>query len=122
MKTRERDHERFPSDENGDVLWEFFTKGDPLTEPREIDFSCVFASEEAALDFAVSCLRSGFKVELTELAVEERPGDGLDWEVFVYTDAIPTHSEISKIEEALGKHAAEVGGRFSGWSAIFLGP
>jgi hypothetical protein len=116
----ERDYKQFPDDDNGEVLWRLRSQGDALTEPREIDFSVVMPSEDAALEFAVTCLRSGFKVELAE--ADEHHEDGLDWEVFVYTDAVPTHSDITMLEDALTKQAVPLGGRFSGWSATFVPP
>lgn len=113
-----RDYEEFPDDDNGDVLWHFRSKGDALTEPREIDVTVIFPAEEAALEFAVTCLRSGFKVEVHE--TEEKQEDGLDWEVIVYTHAVPTHADITALEAALGQEAAPLGGRTSGWSAVFV--
>jgi hypothetical protein len=116
--TMKRDYNQFPEDDNGEVLWRFRTQGDALTEPREIDFTVILPSEEAAIEFAVACLRSEFKVEMYE--TDEKQDDGLDWEVIVYTTAVPTHADITMLEEALGKQAAPLGGRASGWSAVFI--
>jgi len=113
-----RDLEQFPKDDNGDVLWHLRTKGDALTEPRELDFTVIFPSEATAIEFAVACLRSGFKVEFHE--TEAKQLDGLNWEVIVYTHAVPTHSDITILEDALGRQAAPLGGRTSGWSAVFI--
>ena len=88
--------------------------------PREIDFSVLLPSEEAALEFATICLRGGFKVELAKL--DEAQEDGLDWEIVVYTTAVPTHSDITMLEAALKEQAAPLGGRMSGWSALFVDP
>lgn len=118
LTTMIRDHEQFPADDNGDVLWHLRTKGDSLTKPRELDFTVIFPSEEAAIEFAVTCLRSEFKVEFRE--AEEKQDDGLNWEVIAYTYAVPTHSDITMLEDALGKQAAPLGGRTSGWSAVFV--
>jgi hypothetical protein len=115
-----RDYNQFPDDDSGDVLWHFRTKGDALTEPREIDFTVILPSEDAAIEFAVICLRSGFKVEMEESPEEERQEDGLDWNVTVYTHAVPTHADITALEKSLGEHAGPLGGRASGWSAIFV--
>jgi Regulator of ribonuclease activity B len=41
-----RDYAQFPNDDNGDVLWHLHSKGDALTEPREIDFTVILPSEE----------------------------------------------------------------------------
>ena len=118
MNSLPRNYEQFPEDDNGEVLWSFVCQGDNLTVPREIDFSVIFPSEEAAIEFAVTCLRSDFKVELGEQ--EEPSDDGLNWEVTVYTHAIPAHADISRLEAALGEEAAKSGGRNSGWSAVFV--
>ena len=113
-----RDYTEFPKDDNGEVLWQLRCEGDALTESRELDFTVILPSEEAATEFAVICLRSGFKVQMEQS--EEQHEDGLDWNVIVYTDAIPTHSDITALEQSLGEHAAPLGGRTSGWSSIFV--
>lgn len=113
-----RDYREFPDDDNGNVLWHMRSKGDSLTKPREIDFSVIFPSEDAAIEFSVTCLRSEFKVGYHE--TEQKHEDGLDWEVIVYAHAVPTHADIAMLEDALGKRAALLGGRTSGWSARFV--
>jgi hypothetical protein len=114
----QRDPLLFPADENGDVLWHMRSKGDALSQPREIDVSAVFPSEDAALDYATGCLRSSFKVEMQH--DEEAKPDGLVWRVVVYTHMVPTHTDICSLEAALRKHAVRHQGRVDGWSAIFL--
>jgi len=113
-----RDYSLFPNDDNGDVLWHMRSKGDELTQPRELDFTVILPSEEAAINFALGCLRSGFKVEMEQS--DEHNGDGLDWTVTVYTCAVPSHSDISTLEQSLGEFAAPLGGRTSGWSSVFV--
>jgi hypothetical protein len=44
----ERDFDKFPDDENGDILWDIHSRGNDLTERREVDFSVIFPTEEAA--------------------------------------------------------------------------
>jgi hypothetical protein len=114
----QRDYTLFPKDDNGDVLWHMRTKGDALTKPRELDFTVILPSEEAAIEFAVACLRSGFKVEMEES--EEHHEDGLNWNVVVYAHAVPVHSDITALEQALGQQVASLGGRTSGWSSVFI--
>jgi hypothetical protein len=114
----QRDPGLFPADDNGDVLWHMRLKGDGLSRPREVDFSAVFPSEDAALDYAIGCLRSSFKVEVQH--DEEPKPDGLVWRVVVYTHMVPTHTDICSLDVALRKHAARHQGRFDGWSSIFL--
>ncbi len=115
-----RDYQEFPENDNGAILWKLRTHGDLLIDPREIDFTVILPSEKAALEIAMQCLRSGFKVELNR--VDEPQDDGLDWEVLVYTTAVPTYSGITAIETALDAQAALLGGRASGWSSLFVPP
>jgi len=42
----------FPNDENGDVLRRLQNDGDDLTQPRNIDFTVVFPTEDASQQFA----------------------------------------------------------------------
>jgi hypothetical protein len=57
-----RDYAKYLDDENGDVLWQMLQHGDDLSKPREIDFSVIFPTEDAALEFAVVLLRHEQKV------------------------------------------------------------
>ena len=113
----ERDYNQFPKDDNGDVLWQLRCEGDALTEPREIDFTLLFPSKKAAHDFAAT-LREKFRVELQE--AEEQQDDGLNWEVIVFVDAVPSYPYITALEEELGNQAAGLNGRASGWSSVFV--
>lgn len=56
-----RDYSRSPDDDNGDVLWNMAQDGDSLIKRREINFSIIYPSEDAALEFAVHLLRNGQK-------------------------------------------------------------
>jgi hypothetical protein len=101
----------FPDDENGEVLRQMAEQGDDLTLPREIDFSVIFPTEEAALKFAVLLLRNGQKVSFSEY--EE--GDGLPWQVQAHPFMVPSHENISGYEELLGSEAEAFGGENDGW-------
>ena len=116
----ERDYERFPDDQNGAVLWHMWKEGDRLIEPREVDFSAVFPSEDSALLIAILYLRKGFKVEVSE--DEPNVKDDLNWRVTVYAVLVPTHTDISEIEAELIEHAQEGGGQVDGWSSVFVSP
>lgn len=118
MNTEERDYEQFPDDSNGAVLWHMRSKGDSLTTPREVDFTALFPSEEAALKFAVRFLRDGWKVEMFE--TEPNSKNNLVWAVMLYTTIVPTHLEISELEEIVTKCAQELGGGTNGWSSVFV--
>jgi hypothetical protein len=101
----------FPNDENGEVLRQMAEQGDDLSVPREIDFSVIFPSEDAALKFAVLLLRNGQKVSFSPY--EEH--DELPWQVQAHPLMVPTHENISGYEDLLGSEAAPFGGRNDGW-------
>jgi hypothetical protein len=109
-----RDYTRFPDDENGDVLWRMLEDGDNLSKPREIDFSVVFPTEDAALQFAVHLLRNDQKVSFSKY--EEH--DQLPWQVHAHPLMEPTHENITGFENQLGEDAAEFGGRNDGWGSM----
>ena len=113
-----RDYKKFPKDDNGEVLWELRTSGDALTEPREIDFSAIFPSKEAADAFAAA-LAKEHRVELERLGKKNQI-EGFPWHVLVYLHAVPQHSSITEFEQLLARQAAPLGGRFWGWSATFI--
>ena len=101
----------FSSDENADVLRQMAEQGDDLSLPREIDFSVIFPTEEAALQFAVLLLRNGQKVSFSPY--EEH--DELPWQVQAHPFMLPTHENISGYEELLATEAAPFGGQGDGW-------
>ncbi|HEY5807790.1 MAG TPA: ribonuclease E inhibitor RraB [Povalibacter sp.] len=109
-----RDYTRFPDDENGDVLWQMLGNADNLSKPREIDFSVIFPTEEAAIQFAVHLLHNDQKVSFS--AYEEH--DELPWQVQVHPFMEPTHENITGFENQLGEDAAEFGGRNDGWGSM----
>ncbi|WP_430392179.1 ribonuclease E inhibitor RraB [Dyella sp. 20L07] len=101
----------FPDDENGQVLRQMAAQGDDLSVPREIDFSVIFPSEDAALKFAVVLLQNGQKVSFSEY--EEH--DELPWQVEAHPFMVPTHENISGYEGVLASEAAPFGGQNDGW-------
>ena len=113
-----RDFDQFPKDDNGDVLWQMRSKGDSLAKPREIDFTAIFPSGDTAVQFAVVCLRDGFKVEMERC--DQHHDDGLNWNVVVYCLAVPTYAGITALEQTLEARAASSTGRVNGWSSVFV--
>ena len=113
-----RDYRQFPKDDNGEVLWHLRTSGDALTDAREIDFSVIFPSRQAASAFA-AMLGGTHRVELERLHKKDHV-DGFPWHVLVYLDAVPQHSTITEFEQLLARQAASLGGRPWGWSATFV--
>lgn len=107
----ERDNKQFPYDENGDVLWAMAQDGDDLTQPREVTFSVIFPTEEAALNFAVHLLRNDQKVSFSPY--EEH--DEFPWQVEAHPTMVPSHERIAGYEAQLAEDAAAFGGRNDGW-------
>lgn len=107
-----RDPQQFPDDDNGNTLWRMHEQGDDLSQPREIDFSVVFATEDDALRFAVRFLTQGFKVQVGQY--EDQP-DGMPWDVSVFLDMAPVHADIGEFEAVLEEQAVELGGKLDGW-------
>jgi nicotinamidase-related amidase len=109
-----RDYETFPDDENGDILWNMGRNGDNLEAPREVDFSVIFPTEEAAIEFALHLLRNDQKVSFS--AYEEHKE--LPWQVQAHPVMTPTHENISGYEEQLAQDAEPLGGRNDGWGCF----
>lgn len=101
----------FPDDDNGDVLRQMAEQGDDLSVPREIDFSVIFPTEDAALKFAILLLRNGQKVSFSEYDENE----DLPWEVQAHPFMVPTHDNISGYESLLAAEAEPLGGQNDGW-------
>lgn len=101
-----RDYEQFPDDENGDVLFRMKEHGDNLSKRREVNFSVVFPTDEAALEFAVHLLKNGQKVSLSPNEVTAHP------------NMIPSHENITGYENLLATDAAKWDGRNDGWGSF----
>jgi nicotinamidase-related amidase len=110
----DRDYEAFPDDENGDILWNMALSGDNLDIPREVDFSVIFPTEEAAIKFALHLLRNDQKVSFA--SYEEH--DELPWQVQAHPVMEPTHENISGYEAELARDATPLGGRNDGWGCF----
>jgi Regulator of ribonuclease activity B len=100
----------FPDDENGDVLRRMAAGGDDLTQPRAVDFTVVFPSEDAANQFAEEFRGKGYKTCVRFAEVEE----DCPWDVIVVKNMVPTHEGITEFENELQDAADAVGGRNDG--------
>ena len=110
----ERDLKQFPNDENGGVLWRMHGAGDNLSAAREVDFSVIFPTEDAALQFAVHLLKNEQKVSFSAYD----GNDELPWQVQAHPFMEPNHENISGYESQLAEDAAPFGGRNDGWGAM----
>ena len=59
-----RDFDKFPDDENGNVLWQMAEDGDDLIEAHEIEYSIAFQSQELAEKCALYLLKEEQKISL----------------------------------------------------------
>jgi len=109
-----RNHSLYPDDENGDILWKMEQDGDNLSVPREIDFSVIFPTEDAALKFAVDLLRNEQKVSFSPYEEHKE----LQWQVQAHPVMLPTHENITGYEGELARSAVEYGGRNDGWGCF----
>ena len=68
--------DQFPDDENGEVLRHMAESGDDLSKPRDIDFTVVMPSEDAARLFSAHFSNAGYLVKVDESGtVPELPWD-----------------------------------------------
>jgi hypothetical protein len=106
---------RFPSDENGDVLKRMLEQGDDLSKPRDINYSFVFATEENARAFTNQVqTTTGLKTELSRY--EERKM----WDTTVTKNMIPTHQDVTALEQSLTRLAEPYGGEADGWGCFVV--
>ena len=103
-----------PDDDNGDVLRRLEAQGDDLTQPRNIDFTVVFPTEDAAEHFAAHFRKEGYivSVEFAETVKE------LPWDVIVVRHMTPSHRGISEFETTLQEVADNLGGLNDGWGCL----
>ena len=106
--------EDIPDDDYGDVLRQMRTNGDSLTQPRQIDFSVVFPTEQAALAFCDAIAKHD-----VEVSYEEGSGLGESpWDVTVTREMVPDHAAIIAMEEWLASHFGPFGGVNDGWGCF----
>lgn len=109
-----RDYEQFPDDENGDVLWGMASRGDNLATAREVNFSVVFRTEAAAMEFAIHLLRNEQKVSFSSYDGK----DGFTWQVDVHVVMPATYENITGFESLLKSDAEPLGGLNDGWGCF----
>jgi hypothetical protein len=104
----------FPDDDNGDVLRRLQAGGDDLSKPRDIDFTVVLPTAEAADALARHFSAQGYGVEseLSDCVA------GLPWDVLVRKPMLPTHAGITAFEAELERVAGPLGGRNDGWGCF----
>lgn len=105
----------FPDDENGRLLRGMARAGDDLSKPRKVEFLFSFASEKHAKEFAAA-VRAKIGLESATAP------DGLldEWNTTVAKEMVPTHGDITKLEEQLTLLADAHGGEACGWDCVAI--
>lgn len=109
-----RDNERFPEDDNGNVLWQMYEDGDDLSEPHQVEFSLVFQEQDKLEQCALHLLRQEQKVSFFN--DEESPEQ--DWVLTIHIEMIPDYSDIVDLEDWFGSIATQFGGEYDGWGCM----
>jgi hypothetical protein len=107
-------HAVFPDDANGDVLRRMQQSGDDLSKPRDIDFTVVMPDERAAQELSEHFHKLGHKVS----AKKSNTVRTLPWDVVIVKQMVPTHAEITELEQMLQGVASPLGGRNDGWACF----
>lgn len=103
-----RDLTLFPEDNVGNALWQMMNDGDDLNQEREIEFSVIFPSEDAALKFGQMLLENNQKLSFS-------PYDGNEefpWEITAYPFVGASYENISSYQNLLISSAEPLGGQY----------
>jgi regulator of RNase E activity RraB len=106
-----RDFEKFPEDDNGNLLWQMHEDGDDLEEIHEIEFSMYFKTQELAEKCAIALLLEEQKISLY-LDEEVQPNE---WVITVYVNLYPEYEDIVDLEQWFTKIAEQFEGEYDGW-------
>ncbi|WP_089605803.1 ribonuclease E inhibitor RraB [Acinetobacter piscicola] len=106
-----RDYEKFPEDDNGNLLWQMQEDGDDLEEIHEIEFSMYFKTQQLAEKCAIHLLLEEQKISLY-LDEEIQPNE---WVITAYVNLMPEHEDITDLEQWFTKIAEQFEGEYDGW-------
>ena len=106
-----RDFEKFPEDDNGNLLWQMHEDGDDLDEIHELEFSMYFKTQELAEKCAISLLLEEQKISLY-LDEEVHPNE---WVITIYVNLFPEYEDIVDLEQWFTKIAEQFDGEYDGW-------
>jgi len=106
-----RDLTLFPEDNVGNALWQMMIDGDDLNQAREIEFSVVFSTEEAALKFGKLLLENNQKLSFSPY---EENAD-FPWEITAYPFVAASYENISSYQNLLISSAEPFGGQYDGF-------
>jgi hypothetical protein len=104
----------FPDDENGKCLKAMQERGDDLSIPRDVNFSFLFDNEEDARLFCAQATSGELRAKYKHVDDEF----GVSWDVTVTRFMIPSHKDITRLEEELSELANSLGGQSDGWGCF----
>lgn len=100
--------------ENELILRGMAERGDDLSKSRVVDFTAVFANEEAARAFADKAEAAGYSIDMEENGtVAAQP-----WDVIASREMTASVDTITDAEITLGDMASALGGRMDGWGCL----
>ena len=102
----------FPNDVNGDVLRRMEAHGDVLSEPRNINFHLVFPTRSQAIGFIEVIPDKDLQLQLIWYA------ENKCWECTVVKYTVPTHRNITALEDRLTALAHPLKGTPDGWGCL----
>ncbi len=106
-----RNFEKFPENDNGNLLWQMHEDGDDLEEIHEIEFSLYFKTQQLAEKCAIYLLLEEQKISLY-LDEEIDPNE---WVITIYVNLYPEYEDIVDLEEWFTKIATQHEGEYDGW-------
>ena len=108
-----RDPSKFPSDEDGDILWGMHLAGDELTAQRDVNFSVLFEAEANADSYAAEMREAAFEVQVDEcLKTYDIPA----WEAVTTAHIVPSYDRITALSDLIASIATSHGGFPDGWA------
>lgn len=107
----ERDITLFPEDDIGQYLWDALSSGDDLTQPREIEFTVIFKTQEQALKFGHLLLENNQKLSMSPFEENESH----PWEVTAYPTTNASYDNIIAYKNLINDGAVAFEGVFDGF-------
>lgn len=104
-----------PNDENGHILRQMLAQGDDQTKPRDVEFQFIFDTEQQATQFVAQVKSAtGLKAEASRYEARNM------WDTTVTKNMVPTHQDITSLEQSLSRLAETSGGKADGWGCFIV--
>jgi Regulator of ribonuclease activity B len=108
-----RDSNVFPEDAIGNLLWSIYQEhGELVLELEcEVEFSVIFAEQEAALKFGQFLLENGQKLSFSPFQGNE----ALPWEITAYPMMVLNYENLVNYQALIMSSSESYLGVFDGW-------